>query len=62
MSNKAYYQRMKRRARNTAVWFSNNAEEILAKHPIPLSDWMAHFHKIGKRYGLMREFAKIGVI
>lgn len=61
-TNKERYQKGKRRARDSAIWFSNGAEEILDKFDISVSEWTDHFRKLGKRYGLLREFKENGII
>lgn len=62
MTGKERYQLMKRRAENSAIWFSNNAEQILNDYPMSPGEWTDHFKKLGKRFGLLREFAENGII
>ena len=57
-----HYQRMKRRARDSAVWYSNNFERIMETTDISSAEWTEHFRKLGKRYGLMEEFKENGII
>lgn len=59
-NRKEYYARMKRRARNTAIfWQEQFAGKAMSYEE--LADMQAHFYKLGKRYGLLREFRENGV-
>lgn len=57
-ANKEYYQRMKRRARNMAIFWMEKQDAMSYEE---LADMQAHFRKLGKRYGLLREFQENGV-
>lgn len=54
------YQRGKERARELAVAYSN---EIADKNPSwwDICDAQANFEKLGRRYGLLREFRENGI-
>ena len=55
-----YYQRMKRRARNTAmVWQEQFAEKAMSYEE--LAEAQSYFEKLGKRYGLLAEFRENGI-
>ena len=54
------YQRMKRRARNTAmVWQEQFAEKAMSYEE--LAEAQSYFEKLGKRYGLLAEFRENGI-
>lgn len=55
------YQKNKARARHTAqAWQAATAETALSWEEIAESQ--AYFEKIGKRYGLIKEFKENGII
>jgi ribosomal protein S24E len=53
--DKEYYQRMKRRARNTAIYWQEKFSEKSMSYE-ELAKAQSHFEKLGKRYGLLAEF------
>ena len=61
MSNKLYYNYRKECLRQEAIYwqldFSNNNHSYLE-----LFNWQCYFEKMGKRYGLLREFRENGVL
>lgn len=61
MSNKLYYNYRKESLRLEAIYwqldFSNNNYSYLE-----LFNWQCYFEKMGKRYGLLKEFRENGVI
>lgn len=61
-NRKDYYQRMKRRARNSAIWYQHNFEDIMKTSAMSVTEWTEHFRKLGKRYGLTEEFKENGII
>lgn len=55
-----YYNRMKRRARNTAIhWQEKFSEKSMSYEE--LAKAQSHFEKLGKRYGLLTEFRENGI-
>lgn len=50
-----YYNRMKRRARNTAIYWQEKFSEKSMSYE-ELAEAQSHFKKLGKRYGLLTEF------
>ena len=57
---KAYYERMKRRARNTAqCWQAKFAEESMSYEE--LLEAQIYFENLGRRYGLLAEFRENGI-
>lgn len=55
-----YYQRMKRRARNTAIhWQEKFSEKSMSYEE--LAKAQSYFEKLGKRYGLLAEFRENGI-
>lgn len=59
-TRKDYYQRMKRRARSTAIFYSNNFEK--ATKELSVAEWVEYLTEEGRKYGLLREFRENGVI
>lgn len=61
--NQRYYRRSKVKARLIAIeWqlsFNEHEEEWYWSE---LAEWTAYFRKLGKRFGLLREFAENGII
>ena len=55
-----YYQRMKRRARNTAIYWQEKFSEKSMSYE-ELAEAQSHFEKLGKRYGLLTEFRENGI-
>ena len=55
------YQREKRRARNSAIWWQLNFENENYSY-FDLSEWQEYFYTLAKRYGLIREFKENGII
>ena len=55
-----YYQRMKRRARNTAIYWQEKFSEKSMSYE-ELAKAQSHFEKLGKRYGLLAEFRENGI-
>lgn len=55
-----YYQRMKRRARNTAIYWQEKFSEKSMSYE-ELAKAQSHFKKLGKRYGLLTEFRENGI-
>ena len=53
-----YYQRMKRRARNSAIFWQIHFDE----YDFSLEEVQAYLAKLGKRYGLLKEFRENGII
>lgn len=54
------YQRMKRRARNTAIYWQEKFSEKSMSYE-ELAKAQSHFEKLGKRYGLLAEFRENGI-
>lgn len=60
-ANKEYYERMKRRARNNAIfWQEKISNESMSYEE--LAEIQSHFEALGKRYGLLNEFRENGII
>ena len=59
-NRKEYYARMKRRARNTAIYWQEKFSEKSMSHE-ELAEAQSHFEKLGKRYGLLAEFRENGI-
>lgn len=55
-----YYNRMKRRARNTAIYWQEKFSEKSMSYE-ELAKAQSHFKKLGKRYGLLTEFRENGI-
>ena len=55
-----YYQRMKRRVRNTAIYWQEKFSEKSMSYE-ELAKAQSHFEKLGKRYGLLAEFRENGI-
>lgn len=52
---KKTYQQLKQAAREAAIdWQDWQAEQNLSYGE--LADWQEHFEKLGRRYGLLKEF------
>ena len=59
-ANKEYYNRMKRRARDTALcWQEEFAEKPMSYDE--LAEAQAYFEKLGRKYGLLAEFRENGI-
>lgn len=55
------YNELKERARQEAIdWQLNFANE--SHYMSELVEWVEHFNKLGKRYGLLKEFRENGII
>lgn len=55
------YQRAKEKARATAIdWQAWASVENLSC--LELATWQTYFYKLGKRYGLLKEFKENGII
>lgn len=59
--NKSSYQKGKEKARNEAIEWSSNFGEHNYSYS-ELDDFSEHFEKLGRRYGLLREFRENAVI
>ena len=59
-TRKEYYQRMKRRTRNSAIWWQHHFDDV--SDLFELCQVQQHFEKLGKRYGLIKEFKENGII
>lgn len=59
-NRKEYYARMKRRARNTAIYWQEKFSEKSMSYE-ELAKAQSHFEKLGKRYGLLAEFRENGI-
>lgn len=55
-----YYNRMKRRARNTAIYWQEKFSEKSMSYD-ELAEAQSYFEKLGKRYGLLAEFRANGI-
>lgn len=55
------YQQQKERARERAVNFQLNFCEVSYSWR-DLAEWGAYFSKLGKKYGLIKEFRENGII
>lgn len=55
-----YYNRMKRRARNTAIYWQEKFRDQSMSYE-ELAEAQSHFEKLGKRYGLLAEFRENGI-
>ena len=54
------YQEMKEKVRNEAIdWQYNAANENYSYGD--LADWEGYFERLGRRYGLLREFRENGI-
>ena len=54
------YQRRKEQIREQAMeWQHNFCEQDYDMHEV--YTWQTHFYKLGKRYGLLREFHENGI-
>ena len=60
--NQKYYYSHQESARNEAIEYQNNFENIMKESNISIFEWAEHFRKSGKRFGLMREFIENGII
>ena len=58
--NKEYYQRMKRRARDTALCWQEKFRDSSMSWG-ELAEAQDYFEKLGKRYGLLAEFRENGL-
>ena len=59
-ANKEYYNRMKRRARDTALcWQEEFANKSMSWGE--LAEAQSYFEKLGKKYGLLAEFRENGI-
>lgn len=58
---KSRYQKEKRRARNSAIWWQENFDNEKYSY-FELSEWQEYFYKLAKRYGLIKEFKENGII
>lgn len=56
----ANYQKRKEAARQEAIDWQNAAAEVPLSYEI-LAITTAHFEKLGRRYGLLREFRENGI-
>ena len=61
MEAKNKYQIGKEKARHEAIEYSNGFNEK-PKYYSELADDARHFRKLGKRYGLIREFEENGIL
>lgn len=59
-ADKEYYQRMKRRARNTAIYWQEKFSEKSMSYE-ELAKAQSYFEKLGRRYGLLAEFRENGI-
>lgn len=55
------YQREKRRARNSAIWWQQNFNNENYSY-FELYEWQQYFEKLARQYGLIREFKENGII
>ena len=54
------YQENKKAARNEAIeWQFTTAQEPM--YWSELAEWQEHFERLGRRYGLLREFRENGI-
>lgn len=61
--NQKSYRRCKEHAREIAIeWQLEFGEREEPWYWSELAEWTEYFRKIGKRYGLLREFAENGII
>ena len=60
--NQKYYQRGKDRARSAAIDWQMGWESGTERDQWSCSEWTAFFRRVGKRFGLLREFYENGII
>lgn len=62
--NQKYYRRGKARARVCAIeWqYAFESGEFPEHEQWSLFEWCDHFRRIGKRFGLIREFKENGIL
>ena len=58
MSGKQYYEKRKTEVRAEAIEYSYSEEELSYGE---LADKQDYFRRLGKRYGLLREFKENGI-
>lgn len=56
------YQEMKEKVRQEAIDYAYNWEEITTNGDKSIWEWTAYFRKLGKRYGLIREFEENAIL
>lgn len=56
-----YYQMRKEAAREEAIRWQQEFDRKRYTWS-EIRDWVWHFHKIGKRFGLLKEFRENGII
>lgn len=61
--NQKSYKRCKEKARQIAIeWSLAFAEREEGWYMSELANWTEYFRKVGKRYGLLKEFSENGII
>ena len=58
---KIYYQKRKEQARRQAIEWQHNFGYYCGDS-LDVATWTEHWHKIGKRYGLLKEFKENGIL